>query len=221
MSQSQQATFISFSSRNENQEQLTNICHLKGPIVRINPYELHIDDPEFYDVLYSGPTQRRDKWQWSVNMFGTSTSVLSTIAHDHHRLRQKALLPFFSKQSVTRLEPLIQSVIDSLCANVERHRQAQKPVNLLYAFSAVSTDVIRQYSFGESTDDVEKDEFFPEWYKSVMIISELSMTLKQFGWLLPVMDMSPLWLVKRINPPLYNLLGVQKVGFSSLQQITS
>lgn len=146
-------------------------------------------------------------------MFGSPTSVLATIAHDHHRLRQKALLPFFSQKAVNQLEPLIQSILDSLCANMESHQQAQKPINLLYAFSAMSTDVIRQYSFGKSTRDVEKEDFFPEWYDTAMITSELSMFLKQFIWIFPIMAAMPEWIVKKIFNSLYLLLQLQKVGF--------
>ena len=205
----------------EYRNQLTKIHHPAGPIIRINPFELHIDDPDFYDVLYSGPTQRRDKWERTVRMFGMPTSVLTTISHDHHRLRQKALLPFFSKNSVNRLEPVIQSVIDHLCANVERHRRAQKPINMVYAFSAVSADVIRLYSFGESTHDVEKDEFNPEWYASVMNHSEFTLTVWQCGWLLPLMAAMPDWLVKIMSPSAYGLIETQKVEINSILHAVS
>lgn len=149
-------------------------------------------------------------------MFATPESALSTVAHDLHRLRQKVLLPFFSKKSVHELEPLIQSVVDGLCATVERHQRAQKPMNMLYAFSAVTTDVISQYTFGQSQHDVEKDGFAPEWYGSVMIASELSLTLKQFGWLFPLMKNVPEWVVKNINKSVHRLLAVQRVVFYSL-----
>lgn len=35
-----------------------------GPIVRINPYELHVSDPNFIDKIYTGSSERRNKVKW-------------------------------------------------------------------------------------------------------------------------------------------------------------
>ncbi|KAI9641437.1 hypothetical protein NHQ30_010244 [Ciborinia camelliae] len=88
-----------------------------GPIVRINPYELHIDDLEYYDELYAGSTRKREKYLWFVSSGGSPGSSFETIAHDLHRLRRNAVNPFFSKRSITAMEPIIKSKI-SLLSNI-------------------------------------------------------------------------------------------------------
>lgn len=40
-----------------------------GPIIRINPYEIHIIDPDYIDELYVGPSKRKsDLWSWTVSL---------------------------------------------------------------------------------------------------------------------------------------------------------
>lgn len=33
-----------------------------GPVIRINPWEVHVGDPDFFPELYTGPGRLREKW---------------------------------------------------------------------------------------------------------------------------------------------------------------
>lgn len=182
-----------------------------GPIVRINPYELHIDEPDYYDELYSGSGKKRDKWEWSAKMFGNSTSMLGTVPHDHHRLRRSALNPYFSKRSVARLEPMIHSVVEKLCRRLTEFESSQKPVNLGFAYAALTMDIITEYSFAKSFNNIDAPDFAPEWPAVIDAVSEASHLNKQFGWLLPLMKMMPESMVARLNPQMLLLINFQKV----------
>ena len=43
-----------------------------GPILRIAPNEIHVEDPSFMDLLYTGSSKRRDK----SNLHSRSTACL-------------------------------------------------------------------------------------------------------------------------------------------------
>lgn len=34
----------------------------KGPVIRVNPDEVYINDPEFIEEVYAGPTKKREKY---------------------------------------------------------------------------------------------------------------------------------------------------------------
>jgi len=51
-----------------------------GSVIRINPYEVHINDPDFYDEVYIGSSRgKTDKWFWSVSCI--ATGCLKQIAY--------------------------------------------------------------------------------------------------------------------------------------------
>ncbi|KAL4866555.1 cytochrome P450 [Aspergillus spectabilis] len=113
-----------------------------GPVVRINPRQVHVIDPDFYEEIYAGGNRKRDKDPAFTPRLGMSLSVISTIPHDHHRLRRKILNNFFSKASVASLEPMLQEKTDRLAARFREANETGTVVKLEYAFAALTADVI-------------------------------------------------------------------------------
>lgn len=148
---------------------LIGISYL-GPILRIAPDQVHFNDPEFLGEIYPGPAKKTDKPRRYASMFGQSGSAFATGFHDLHRARRALLNPFFSKRSITSLEPVIQSAVDTLCRRLEGFRESKEIVNMRHAYVALTTDVIRQYCFATSDNDLEAPKFNPFWW--VLLLSE-------------------------------------------------
>lgn len=113
-----------------------------GPIVRINPHELHVSDAEFYPTLYARGNNKRNRDPWHTAALTLDDSVLSSPDHDLHRKRRAALNPFFSTNSTSRLLPLVQERLAILNGKLEELRDTNTVVNLVHAFSALSNGML-------------------------------------------------------------------------------
>jgi cytochrome P450 len=121
-----------------------------GPIVRINPRELHIRDPGYYEEIYASGTRRREKDPHFTPAFLSPQSMLSTVDHDHHRIRKGFLKNFFSRRSLEPLAPFIQESVRLLCQKLERAHEKSETVRLDSLYADLTADTITHYSFGES-----------------------------------------------------------------------
>ena len=142
-------------------------------------------------------------------MFGRSTSTFGTVDHELHRTRRAALSPFFSKLSVQRLEPVVQSVVDKLVSRMHDLKGSGTCINLIDAFSAFTGDVIWQYALDKSIGFMDHPDFAPDWHKTIMDLSENGYTIEHFTWLEPIMRSMPLWLTKLISPGMMPLINQQ------------
>src|SRR5271168_2092871 len=98
-----------------------------GPIIRISPYELHIDEPDYYEELYS-QHKPRNKYPFYTNQFNNPEATFSAIDYRLHRVRRAALNPFMSKQTVARLQPMLTHMIEKLCNRIEEFRKSGEPM---------------------------------------------------------------------------------------------
>ena len=157
-----------------------------------------------------------------MRMFGQQdVAAFNTLDHDKHRMRREPWNPYYSKQSVSRLQPLlIQAIVDKLCNGLGEYQAARNPVVMTHAFSSLTTDIISEYSFPKGYDLLDKPEFDSEHYNAWMELSRVSHILKQFGWLYPLLISMPLWVIKIANPLLYSHFREQETLLEQAVEIS-
>ncbi|KAB8220459.1 cytochrome P450 [Aspergillus novoparasiticus] len=170
-----------------------------GPIVRISPYELHIDDAEYYETLYSRDAPR-DKSLHLTGMFGEPASAFGTVDHRRHRIRRQPMNPFFSQQRIRQLEPMLRDMVDKLCDGLRAWKDRHTPLHMYHPFNAFTTDVVVQYTMGDSFHYLDDPDFSPQWSKTMQAIMNAGIQFKQFRWFISLFELLPRWLVMSINP---------------------
>ncbi|KAI0550319.1 putative cytochrome P450 [Xylaria curta] len=181
-----------------------------GPIVRISPEELHCNDPSFIDTLYAGGSVHRDKYEYFASQFGIPQSVFGTVHHNMHRLRRGAMNKFFSKASVTKLEPIIHEKIDKLCRQLMVHVGSRKPIQLNMAFSCFTTDVVTTYAFAKCYNFLEDSSFETNFHAPIVAGTDLGPYIKQFRFIFPLMKSLPDSWVTTLNPQMGIYLKFQR-----------
>lgn len=175
------------------------ISLLQGPIIRINPNELHVNEPDYYESLYN----REGRWEknpFFVDSLGNDGSGFATVDHDHHRLRRAALNPFFSKQKVTALQPIIQELVNKLCVRFEKIRGTDEVVPMECAFDAFTMDVITEYSLDTSFGYLDVPGWSSDFRELKRAFGEMGYRQKMFPAFITILRSLPDRLVVWMDP---------------------
>ncbi|CZR63111.1 related to trichodiene oxygenase cytochrome P450 [Phialocephala subalpina] len=140
---------------------------LLGPIIRINPWEVHINNPEFYDTIYTS-TSYFDKVPEHVDWSDVSGSGQATASHLLHTSRRKTLNRFFSKRRITAFAPEIQVRAEKLCNRfLSEYRNTSKTLKLDFAFGCFATDIVTEYAFSKEYRYLDYPNFFAPFLETV------------------------------------------------------
>ncbi|KAI0544741.1 cytochrome P450 [Xylaria curta] len=176
-----------------------------GPIIRVNPEELFIHDPEFYNDLYvTESTRRTNHYDNFAQGIGFDGCHLLTVDHDLHRARRKPLEPYFSKKGVSRLQSMLAEVALHLETRLRQYAGTGKIVRLDHAFTAYTGDIIGRMCL--DTDDpsdkfLNKDDFSADWFWVMHMIVRSVPLFSGFPWIIRLLNPIPgealLWLYPR------------------------
>lgn len=139
--------------------------------------------------------------------------------HHLHRLRRAPLNPFFSKKSITDKEPQIRDKVEHLCRRLAAAAATGAVVRLDVAFTALTMDIITDFAFGARTRHLDEPDFGLLWKDAIVSQSANGVFLRQFPWLWPVLERTPLWLLRALKHPAAGLLVWQGLTRARIDEI--
>lgn len=183
---------------------------LLGPVVRITPDEVHLSDPDNYEVIYSVGTKYAKSPQF-YDGFGIGYSTFSTGPNDVHRVRRGRLDPFFSRRKVINLEHIVRSRAEKLIDLVSSKLARKEAVDMHHAFRAISVDVITDYAFGESYHLLDTADMGREFFEMVNGIGPTMWIFQQWPALQKLALSMPSAAAKMMSKSLKHVLNLQEV----------
>ncbi|KAL4901410.1 hypothetical protein BDW74DRAFT_187646 [Aspergillus multicolor] len=177
-----------------------------GPIIRINPRELHIQDASFFETLYMSG-KPANKLKELEHRFNNHTSAISTPDHYVHRTRRNALNPFFSKRRISERVPLIKRQMDEICQRLEKEfRDTGRVLVVNDMFGCWTTDIIVEYCFERQYNFIREPDFKSGFVDVMMDLVEPILWVTHFPWIMKLMQSLPDSVVSWLNPGMKNVL---------------
>ncbi|KAI1827638.1 cytochrome P450 [Xylaria intraflava] len=169
-----------------------------GPIVRISPHELHVNDAAFCDQIY-----RQDgiwnKYDWTVDAIDARGAGLFTPEHGVHKARRQPLNPFFSKARVNSRQETITRYLDKLCGRISAFAEAgeSKTFNFGASITAFARDVAHDFILGKSYGSLDADDFNVAMTAATSGSGRMWRVGKHLRFFVPMMKAIPISLIMK------------------------
>ncbi|KAL4795745.1 cytochrome P450, partial [Aspergillus venezuelensis] len=178
-----------------------------GPIIRITPRELHIQDASFFETFYA-PAKPASKLKDLSDRLNMPNSAFSTPNPHLHKLRRGPLNPLFSKRRISERVPLIKRHMEALCERLKNEYQGKDRVLIVNEmFGCWTTDIIVEYCFERRYDLVQKPDFKAPFVASFIDMMEPIHWITQFPWMFKSMKMLPDAIVCWLNPRMKSVIS--------------
>ncbi|KAL4890504.1 cytochrome P450 [Aspergillus ambiguus] len=185
--------------------QIQKLHEQYGPVVRITPNEIHLNDPENCDKIYHVGS-RYGKNPAFYGAFGTEKATFTTPSPDIHRIKRSALNPFFSRKKVLDLEEIVQEKATKLVRRMRAAFESSGRIDLHHGFRAISVDVITDYAFDHCYDFLDDAEFGVGFFNMIRDFGPAFWFFQQFPAVQPFALGTPFWLAKLTSGALTRMM---------------
>nr|WNS47923.1 CapH [Capnodium sp. TTI-000886] len=190
--------YFNFIKSGKWYKEVERLHTIYGPIIRISPNEVHLNDPDNYDKIYSN-SSRFYKDPGFYAMYGMEDAMFCTIPNDLHRKRRAPLNPFFSKKAIMECESIVQEKVAKLCKRIRQAIDDKQPIDLSRGFRAISVDVVTDYSFHNPLNLLDQDDF-GSWFANMLREgAPMFWIFQQFPFTQTLLEIMPTRVVKTLS----------------------
>ncbi|KAI3329671.1 cytochrome P450 [Ustulina deusta] len=137
--------------------QLAGYHQKYGPVVRISPNEVHVNDAALYHEIYrQNSAFTKDPTSYAL---GVSEAMAFTVPVEKHRQKRKTLDPNFSKQRVNMMEDGLYEELELVFDKIRHYEKRGQEVPIMELYFCYTGDIISRYLFGKSLGLVSSDDF--------------------------------------------------------------
>ncbi|OAA57314.1 Cytochrome P450 [Cordyceps fumosorosea ARSEF 2679] len=190
-----------------------------GPIVRINPDEVHFNDPDFIEPLYPSAKRKTNKSVMTGRRTGTPNSLAGTADHDTHRLRRGTISGFFSTASIRRLEPIMKADLRKLLARMHEAGETGEILKFHIVLKACACDIVTQYAFGTSFNFLGEKDFAAPYIEATDVFHFFNHAMCHFPIVGYLLGASPDWLIKAVFPGLTEMWNKKTMWYDEVEKI--
>ncbi|KAJ0426675.1 cytochrome P450 [Aspergillus carlsbadensis] len=138
----------------------------QSPVIRISPNHVHVNDPDFYHVVYRAGTDYQKAPHFYKALIYPE-ALISIMDPKRHRVYRNTIAPLFSPAAIDQCAPRTHQVILKAAANIKESLRSGKPVNMERLFRCVSIDVLYVTIFGQP------DEFVVDYLRPHALITSM------------------------------------------------
>jgi cytochrome P450 len=106
-------------------------------------------------------------------------------------MRRGAVNRYFSKASISKLEPMIHELAQQLCDRLLACGSDGKPFEVTMAYSCYTTDVITSYCFGQSLGFLQRTDFEPNLRNAIHSGCKPLPVMRQWPFLFHIVNSMP------------------------------
>ncbi|KAI4167897.1 MAG: hypothetical protein LQ343_006820 [Gyalolechia ehrenbergii] len=190
-----------------------------GNIVRINPWELHIRDPAFFDHFYTSSTAL-EKDPWYYNFAGIPRSTFATSSAVVHRQRRSAIARSFATSAAVSKH--IEACVERLLERLESLRKDGPPqsqvVQMSSMFWMLASDIVTGCMMPRATDYMTYPKTAPGYAKMFKTLARVALWNRHFSRLFSLLSSLPRSIVDRSAKPFTEVLRMQDDMLSQIRE---